>query len=58
MTYAHDKRPNEFDLAVATLDDPELLPPEYHIWVSDKLSWVVVGDGLPQYPRWRSDGEV
>ncbi len=58
MTYAHDERPNEFDLTVATLDDPELLPPACHIWVADKLSWVIIGDGLPQFPGWKTAAET
>lgn len=33
-------------------------PSEYHIWVSDKLSWVVIGDSLAQYQRWKSDGKT
>ena len=56
MTYAHDKRPGEFDLAVATLDNPDSLPPQFHIWVSEKPSWAVIGDELPQYSGWKRDG--
>ena len=39
---------------VAILDDPGLLKPEYHIWISDKLSWVAPRDQLPQFPEWRT----
>jgi hypothetical protein len=53
LTYAHRSRAGEIDLAVATLDDPAALPPECHIWVSHRLPWVVLGDGLPCYPAWR-----
>ena len=51
LTYAHDARPQELDVTLATLDEPSLLQPEYHIWVSHKLPWVVLNDGLPQYPE-------
>lgn len=51
VTYAHEARASLIDIALAALDEPSLLPPEFHIWVSHKLSWVVIGDGLPQYPR-------
>ena len=53
LSYAHDRRPAELDVALATLDDPSSLAPECHIWVSHKLSWVVLGDGLPGYSAWR-----
>lgn len=54
LTYRHRERPQEIDVALASLDDPAALVPEYHIWVSERLPWVVPGDGLPQYPKWRS----
>jgi hypothetical protein len=38
-------------VAIATLDDPGRLAPGSHIWVSEKLEWVRIDDGLPQYPR-------
>jgi len=34
---------------LATLDDPCAINPEMHIWVSAKLPWVMLSDGLPQY---------
>jgi hypothetical protein len=54
ITYRHDRRPAEIDIALATLDDPNLLKPEAHIWVEDKVSWVRIDDGLPQFDRFRS----
>lgn len=54
LTYLHYKRPGEVDIALATIDEPQLVRPDYHIWVSDKLPWVDIDDGLPQYPEWRS----
>jgi hypothetical protein len=53
LTYAHDARAAEIDVAVAALDSPEALAPECHIWVSHKLPWVVLGDHLPQHAGWR-----
>ena len=54
LTYRNEKNPGEFDLCLATLDQPELCPPEFHLWVSEKLPWVTIDDGLPQYPEWRT----
>lgn len=45
---------DSIDIAVTTLDDPGTLTPTCHIWVSDKLPWINISDGLPQYRAWRS----
>jgi hypothetical protein len=55
ISYAHQDRPGEIDVALATLDDPTPFPPECHIWVSHELPWVVAGDGLPRHREWRTD---
>jgi hypothetical protein len=52
ISYRHRDRPDELDVTLATLDDPGAVVPEFHIWVSHKLPWVVLGDGLPQFPEW------
>ena len=57
MTYENSNYPDQLDLSVATLDDPGLIKPAFHIWMSHKLSWVEPGDGLPQYPEWRPKQE-
>ncbi|HEY8615254.1 GFA family protein [Phenylobacterium sp.] len=38
-------------VALGTLDQPEALAPGSHIWVSQKVPWVRLDDGLPQYPE-------
>lgn len=55
ITYRHELRPGEVDLTLATLDDPGSLRPNAHIWVRDKLPWVQISDGLPQYDTVRDD---
>lgn len=32
---------------VGTLDDPDLLPPDIHIFTASKQPWVVIPDGAP-----------
>jgi hypothetical protein len=54
ITYRHDKRPNEIDVTLVTLDEPGLLLPEIHIWVQDKLSWINIASGLPQFATYRT----
>lgn len=54
LTYVHDKRSNEIDVTLATLDEPAALVPEAHIWVQDKLPWVQIADGRPQFEKFRT----
>jgi hypothetical protein len=46
-----DEGAGEIDLTVASLDDPNQLPIERHIFVPDKLAWVSLEPGLPCHVR-------
>jgi hypothetical protein len=41
--------PARLAVSLATLDDPGAIAPEMHIWVSEKLGWLCIDDGLPQH---------
>jgi len=49
LTYQHDARPTEIDVTLASLDAPAALAPRMHVWVAEKLPWLVISDGLPQF---------
>lgn len=51
ISYRHERRPGDIDLTLVTLDDPSAFRPVAHIWVEDKLPWIGINDGLPQYPK-------
>jgi hypothetical protein len=51
LTYQHEKRAADIDVTLATFDDTAGLRPTAHIWVEDRLPWVQIGDGLPQYSK-------
>ena len=36
-------------MTLATLDEAAQLAPRMHVWVADKLPWVTITDGLPQF---------
>lgn len=38
-------------VALATFDDRNAFAPTAHMWVSEKVEWVRLDDGLPQYPQ-------
>jgi len=37
---------------VGTLDDPDLLPPDIHIYTASKQPWVVLPPGIPAVPEY------
>jgi hypothetical protein len=37
-------------VALANFDDRNAFAPTEHIWVAEKMDWVKLDDGLPQYP--------
>ncbi len=49
LTYSHEARSAEIDVTLATLDAGAQLAPRMHVWVADKLPWVSIDDGLPQF---------
>jgi hypothetical protein len=50
LTYSHEGRPGDIDVTLATLAEAANLAPTLHVWVADKLPWVRIEDGLPQFP--------
>jgi hypothetical protein len=55
LSYTSDHEPDTLDITSASLDDPEALPLEDHIWTADGLSWMQVDDGLPHFRQRRRD---
>jgi len=53
LLFAADDAPDELDVTIGSLNEPETMPPADHTWVSEKLPWLELGDGLPQYPEAR-----
>lgn len=39
-------------VTLGTLDDSDALPPTAHIFVTRKVAWLKLDDGLPQYPEY------
>jgi hypothetical protein len=38
-------------VALAAFDDHNAFAPTDHMWVTEKMDWVKLDDGLPQYPE-------
>jgi hypothetical protein len=45
-------------IRVGTLDQPDLVSPDIHIYTASKLPWVVIPEGTPTFPEYYSAGEV
>jgi len=43
--------PARLSVALSTLDEPDRLRPDMHIWVSEKRGWISIDDGLPRFDR-------
>lgn len=56
LTYQHDSHPSDIDVTLCSLDDPEAMRPDDHTFVRYRLSWMVPGDGLPEFQRSRAEG--
>jgi hypothetical protein len=43
--------PARLAVSLASLDEPNAIRPEAHIWTREKLDWLSIDDGLPQFDR-------
>jgi hypothetical protein len=52
-----DMLPGLVDLQIATLDDPEAMPPRVQVQTAERIGWMADIDAIPAYKRWRKDEE-
>lgn len=50
LTFVFDAEPETLWLTVGSLDDPNPAAPSEHWYVADKVDWLKLNDGLPQWP--------
>ena len=51
LFFVEASRPDDFDVALSTLDDPVNHGPDRHIWVESQMPWLKLADHLPQFLR-------
>ncbi|MDH3378815.1 MAG: GFA family protein [Gammaproteobacteria bacterium] len=56
LFFESDDYPEEIYISVGTLEDLETWSPDRHVWVSDKVSWHVIGDDLAQHDAFSGSG--
>jgi len=49
MAFAADRYPGEIHFYAATMDRPEDYRPAFHVHVGERLGFIHLADGLPQY---------
>ncbi len=49
----YDTQTETFDFSIATLDDPGLIAPGFHIFWDSRVPWFDPQDGLPRFDRFR-----
>jgi hypothetical protein len=49
LLFRTEEEPEEVDVSLATLDRPELVAPEYHIWNASRITWFETADALPRH---------
>jgi hypothetical protein len=50
-----DHQPETVDFSIATLDDPDAVPPAFHIFHASRIAWFETADDLPRHERFRPD---
>ncbi len=56
LLWRPNRETDEVDLTAASLDDPNSVRPDLHLWTESQLDWMQVEDELPRYRRSRSEG--
>ncbi|PJK12195.1 aldehyde-activating protein [Lysobacteraceae bacterium NML120232] len=49
LTFRTTRQPGLVDFTLASLDHPEQITPQYHIWTSRQQPWLLLGDALPRH---------
>jgi hypothetical protein len=53
LTIHVDHQPDEIDIAVGSLDDPNAVTPGFHLFVKEAPGWMAMTDDLPRFAALR-----
>jgi len=51
LCYRETVHTETVDINSGTLDDPEMVEPEFHIYTNDTISWLNIKDDLPKHSK-------
>lgn len=49
LFFQYVNAPKTIDFTLASLSNPEIVEPEYHIWTESQIAWLKLEDGLPRH---------
>ncbi len=49
LAFRRRATPDYIDITIASLDEPALIAPDYHIWRMSRLPWFETADRLPRH---------
>lgn len=49
ISYRSTQYPDYYTLSIASLDDPNLVEPNYHIYTNSQVNWLVIEDDCKRY---------
>jgi hypothetical protein len=58
LFYENSDYPDDVYISLGSFDQPEELPPDRHVWESDRVSWYQTNDELPHYNQFSNTGSV
>jgi len=58
LSYENARWPGDIHLMIGAFERPDALQPQFHIFAEDRLPWLKLADGLPQYRTTPSDGRL
>ena len=53
LTMRVDHQPETLDFTVASLDEPDAVPPGFHIFHASRIGWFETADELPRHAKFR-----
>ena len=56
LFYENQDYPDEVYISLGSFDEPEKLPPDRHVWVSERITWHEIKDGLSKYDQFSGAG--
>jgi hypothetical protein len=58
LSYENEHWPGDIHLMIGAFERPDALQPQFHIFAEERLPWLKLADGLPQYRTTPSDGRL
>ena len=56
IAYDADAYPHEIHFYAASLEYPQDYPPEFHVFVAERLNWLNIDDDLPRHDGTTGNG--